>query len=105
MRELLLEARHTHLYPGLRGTVFGRLASPTGGEASTCQIAFSDGSMALGRLEDGGESDCILETDPYTTAAGTEVPAKKWRIALNHGDGGAGRFRVLARLDTPRHEP
>lgn len=50
-------------------------------------IEFADGSSTLGRLE-GNE----LETRPYRTARGTEVPARRWRVEV-----GVEGFTVRAR--------
>lgn len=79
---LELEATNTHLYPGARGTILG-------GEATSGPVTlrFADGGAATGRLE--GET---LRVDPYTTAAGTGIAAKAWRIALSDKE-----FRITAR--------
>lgn len=100
MRDLRLEAAHTHLYPSLKGRVFGALPSAADQKASTCQVAFSDGAMALGTLETRSESDAVLETDRYTTAAGTSIPAKRWRLQICHGGDGRCCFRVREKLPT-----
>ena len=99
MNELRLEAAHTHLYPGLEGSVLGAL--PAADEAATCQVTFSDGAMALGSLTVTQATEAILETDPYATAAGTTIPAKQWRLSLCREDEGPLRFRVRARFQPP----
>ena len=83
----VLRAGGSHLYPGARGMLEGTL--PAGETA--CLVEFADGSAAIGRLAPEGVA-LILETGPYTTARGTPIPAKRWRIAA-----GTGAFRVLRR--------
>lgn len=76
----------------------GALPSAEGGNASTCQVTFSDGSAALGTLMVGSGTEGVLETDPYTTAAGTKIPAKTWRLELSLGNEGNRSFRVREKL-------
>lgn len=95
MQELRLEAVHTHLYPGLRGSLYGALPGTT--KAATCEVAFSDGSVALGSLAMESGNEGVLETGPYTTAAGTKIPAKRWRVDFDDAEGSPG-FRVRAKL-------
>lgn len=79
---LELDATNTHLYPGAKGTILSGDA-----QDGPVTLRFADGSAATGRLE--GET---LRLDPYTTAAGTDIAAKAWRIAFE----GSG-FRITAR--------
>ncbi|WP_193371101.1 hypothetical protein [Pelagibius marinus] len=95
MRELRLEAVHTHLYPGLTGSLHGAL--PKDGQGATCEVAFSDGSQALGTLVMENGTQGVLETGPYTTAAGTGIPAKRWRVDFSDTES-APEFRVRAKL-------
>ena len=95
MQELRLEAVHTHLYPGLRGSLYGAL--PGKPKATTCEVAFSDGAVALGSLVMESDREGVLETGPYTTAAGTKIPAKRWRVEFNGSESTPG-FRVRAKL-------
>lgn len=98
MQELRLEAVHSQLYAGLRGSLYGTL--PGTPDAATCEVAFSDGSVALASLVMEGGNEGVLETGPYTTAAGTKIPAKKWRVDFNDTEGAPG-FRVRAKLPLP----
>lgn len=98
MEELRLEARHTHLYPGLRGTVIGRMPRPADRRGRTCLVAFSDGSAALATLTVETDVDGVLEAGAYTTAAGTPIPEKRWRIELSCDHDGPRHFRVRAKL-------
>ncbi len=97
LKELRLEAFNTHLYPGLRGAIHDALGSVAAGKRSTCQVVFSDGSATLGTLEVKNENEAVLETGPYTTAAGTRVPAKEWLVALSQDEDGIQRFRIRAK--------
>jgi hypothetical protein len=96
VQELRLEAVHTHLYPGLRGSLYGAL--PGAATAATCEVAFSDGSVALGSLVMESGDEGVLETGPYTTAAGTEIAAKKWRLDITEAVKGPRPFRIRAKL-------
>lgn len=85
---LVLAAAGSHLYPGATGALSGPAAD------GACLVEFADGSMAPGVLEAGGK---VLALDPYCTARGTEIPAKRWAIAAE-GVGEGRRFRVTRRL-------
>ena len=96
---MILEATHTHLYPGHRGRISGLVQMtdlPAGGD---CQVEFSDGSMALARISKSGEN-WLLDTDAYRTAAGTDIAAKRWRICLE-ADGERMEFRILKSVARP----
>lgn len=82
--QTVLAVAGSHLYPGARGVVRGP------GTEGPCLIEFADGSAAIGEL--GGGIAMALDIRPYTTARGTRIPAKCWKVAVS-----AGRFRVLAR--------
>ena len=84
---LVLRATGSHLYPGARGSVSG--AAPAG--RVSCLVEFADGSAAIATLAPEGDG-LVLETEPYTTARGTCIQAKRWRVAL-----GPEGFRVLGR--------
>jgi len=94
----VLAAAGSHLYPGSRGTVRGTGGGPvrgTGG-GGACMVEFADGSAAFGRLCEAPEG-WALALDGYTTARGTAIPPKRWRVQLGNDGGGVG-FRVTARL-------
>lgn len=90
--------QHSHLYPGARGSLQGTLPNAA---AETCEVAFSDGSVALGSLAMERSDAAVLETGPYTTAAGTEIPAKKWGLEIGPEKNGARPFRVRRKLALP----
>lgn len=101
--EIVLEAGHTHFYPGHEGWLEGDGPSAAGENALPVRIVFSDGAMAGGILsmaEDGGWE---LEVAPYTTAAGTEIGAKRWSIGFISSPGRRDRFRIERKL-SPRED-
>ncbi len=86
---LVLRARGSHLYPGAR-------VVPEGGapeRATPCIVEFADGSAAMGEVAPAGEGRMLLATAPYHTAAGTEIPAKRWLLQ----PGAAGEWQVARR--------
>lgn len=93
---LILQAIHTHLYPGHRGKISGAGQIADLGEGRDCLVEFVDGSATPARLSISGK-DWRLDTQPYRTAAGTEIAARRWRIRLTE-TGDELTFRVLARL-------
>lgn len=96
--ELVLEAGHTHVYPGLRGFLRGLEPGKIGAAGETCRIDFADGSVAFGALRPGGGEAWELEVSPYVTAAGTRIPVKRWRVGLEREADGRTAFRILGRL-------
>jgi hypothetical protein len=90
---MILEATHTHLYPGHRGRISGlaQIADmPTDGD---CLVAFSDGSAAVARIS-RSEDAWQLYTNAYRTAAGTDITEKLWFVRLEEEDGRVA-FRIL----------
>ncbi len=92
---MILQATHTHLYPGHRGTISGldHLADLRTG--NDCTVEFSDGSAVPGTLrksDDGWQ----LHTSAYRTAAGTEIVKTAWRIRLEEDDNCVS-FRILGK--------
>jgi hypothetical protein len=94
---IVFEAEHTHLYPGHEGWLAG--AAPTGTGASSL-IALSDGVMVGGVLTRADSGRWELGVDPYSTAAGTAIPAKRWQVAFREEDGRT-RFRIERKLAVP----
>ena len=92
---MILEATHTHLYPGHRGRISGldRIADLSSG--MDCLVEFSDGSATPAKVSRSA-GDWRLGTDAYRTAAGTNIPARVWLVRLEE-DGEAVRFRILRR--------
>ncbi len=89
-------ATHTHLYPGLRGTILD-LATPDELHSDrACLVEFSDGAATtarISRLEDGWQ----LDADAYCTAAGTNIEPKSWRLEIDR-DHETPRFRIVKKL-------
>ncbi|MFT7724697.1 MAG: hypothetical protein QM788_18015 [Roseateles sp.] len=88
-------ASHTHLYPGalLRCLDAPGRAQLAAGDA--LQVAFSDGTVALGRLRQAGPDAAVLQMPGHRTRRGTPVAARTWRVTPG---GEAGLVRVQGRL-------
>lgn len=98
--EIVLEASHTHLYPGHEGRVSGVDALARLPAGTTCRIDFADGGVAfatLSRVDDADGDDWALEVGAYTTGAGTAIPVKRWRVGIRQEDDGL-TFRIRGRL-------
>ncbi len=97
--EVVLEAGHTHFYPGHEGWLEGDAPSaPAGPGGVPSRIAFAGGVMAGGTLFPSADGGWELEVAPYATAAGTDIAAKRWRIAFHRVAGGRTRFRIERKL-------
>lgn len=90
---MILEATHTHLYPGHRGKISGLAQIADIQRGRDCLVAFSDGSAASARIL-RHQNGWHLNTDAYRTAAGTDIPEKLWIIRLDE-DGTHVEFRVV----------
>jgi len=90
---MILEATHTHLYPGHRGKISGLAQLADIQTDRDCLIEFSDGSVASARITTS-ENGWQLRTKPYRTAAGTEIAEKRWYVHLEK-DGGQMKFHIL----------
>lgn len=90
---MMLEATHTHLYPGLTGKISGLLRLADMHAGKDCLVEFSDGSVIPARIS-GSENSWQLYTNAYRTAAGTDIPAKIWQVRLEEEGGHLG-FRIL----------
>ena len=93
---MILQAPHSHLYPGLGGTVSGleRISGLRSG--CDCLVEFADGSAATARVSTAG-GDWRLDATAYRTAAGTDIAAKRWRIRFEE-DGVEVVFRVVGKV-------
>jgi hypothetical protein len=90
---MILQATHTHLYPGHRGKIAGLARIADLQTARDCQVAFSDGSVAfarISRLDNGWR----LYTSAYRSAAGTDISEKLWVACLQEVDDHV-EFRIL----------
>ncbi len=90
---MILEASHTHLYPGHRGKVSGLAKIAELRTRRDCLVAFSDGSAAAARISKS-EGDWLLYTNAYRTAAGTDITEKLWLVRLQE-DGDQVEFRII----------
>lgn len=98
--ELVFEASHTHLYPGHEGAVRGEPFSAAENESRTCSILFSDGVVVLATAVSLGNGAWRLDVGPYTTGAGTSIPAKSWAVGIAAAEDGRSRFRIRGKLAT-----
>jgi len=90
---MILQATHTHLYPGHRGKVSGLTQVSDVHAGGNCLVEFSDGSVtpaSISESEDGWQ----LHTEAYRTAAGTDIAQKCWLVYLGE-DGDQVDFRIL----------
>ena len=96
--ELVFEASHTHLYPGHEGVVRGAPFSAVENERRDCSILFSDGVAVLATAVSLGNGAWRLDVGPYTTAAGTPIPAKSWAVDIDATEDDRPRFRIRRKL-------
>lgn len=97
---MILEASHTHLYPGHRGKISGVVRIADIGTRHDCVVEFVDGSAAVASIvESGGERR--LRVDAYRTAAGTRIAAKHWLVRVEEDTDGLN-FRILAKATAER---
>ena len=94
---MILEATHTHLYPGQSGRVSGPSQVSEIKAGSDCLVEFSDGSVAPARISKS-EKGWLLDTVAYYTAAGTRIAQKRWLVLLAE-TGGRVEFRILKKIE------
>jgi len=95
--EIVLEAGHTHFYPGHVGSVEGGILPAADGLGVPCRIVFSDGAVAFVALQIQADGSAVLAVDPYRTVAGTGIAAKTWLVDFHRDPGGTVRFRIRRR--------
>ncbi len=93
---MILEATHTHLYPGCEGKISGLTQLADFKTDPDCLVVFSDGSVAYARISKS-ENGWQLCTKPYRTAAGTEITKKLWLARLEE-QGARVAFRILKKV-------
>ena len=96
---MILQASHTHLYPGHGGTISGPAGIADMLAGGDCLVEFADGSATPARISRSG-SDWLLEADAYRSAAGTDIAAKRWLIGLEEVRG-LVKFRIIRNLARP----
>ena len=92
---MILEATHTHLYPGLEGKIPGLAQIAEMQSGGDCLVEFSDGSVTPARITKS-ENGWQLDTDAYRTTAGTNIPEKRWLVSLRE-NGNHVSFRIVRR--------
>lgn len=98
---MILEATHSHLYPGHRGRISGPARIAEIAPDCDCLVAFVDGSAATARLTQSAE-DWQLQTRAYRTAAGTDIAEKRWLVRLEE-EGDRVVFGILDKVRA--HQP
>ena len=93
---MILEATHTHLYPGCQGTVSGLAQIADLKTGADCQVVFADGSMAYAGISKSANA-WQLFTQAYRTAAGAEITQTRWLIRLQE-QGAQVSFRILKKV-------
>ena len=96
---MILQAAHTHLYPGNRGKFSGLAQIAELRAGGDCLVEFADGSAAAASISRAGD-DWQLAAKGYRTAAGTDIAARCWLLRLEEGPGQL-QFRILKRLPDP----
>ena len=96
---MILEATHTHLYPGHRGKVAGPAQVSDLQAGGDCLVEFSDGSVTPAGISES-EAGWQLRTDAYRTAAGTDIAEKCWLVYLGEV-GDHVEFRILKNVACP----
>jgi hypothetical protein len=90
-----LRATASHLYPGAPLRTADAL--PGEGETAECLVDFADGTCARGRLA-GAPGGLVLALAAHRTARGTDIPAKRWRLAEAGSNAGEALLKVRQRL-------
>ncbi|NED76233.1 hypothetical protein G3I51_28765 [Streptomyces sp. SID9944] len=74
---------HTHLFPGARCRVQGLpdpAAFAAGPSPLDVDLRFSDGVLTAAELRTGTPAGPVLAVPAYTTAAGTTIDGRVWRV-------------------------
>ncbi len=88
-----LHATHTHLFPGARLMGAGGRFPADGGPV---RIVFRDAAEADAELFPGGAGgELYLAVDAHRTAAGQDIPAKRWRIGRVETDAAGAEAGVV----------
>lgn len=91
----IFRASHSHLFPGAVLTAPAEPAPSETPDTSTERLViFSDESTAEADLTGNAPADLELAVQPYTTAAGTRIDAKTWRLVAKDPADRPGRYTV-----------
>ena len=96
---LLLEATHTHFYPGHKGVISGSAPRPSGAGPIQTRVKFSDG-VTIEAILTSTDRDGIwlLEVSPYTTAAKSRIPGKTWEVQTWSAGQAQTAFRIIRKV-------
>lgn len=68
----------THVYPGCTAIIFFRIAQD--GTTMPAVAEFTDGVTVMTEVERVSPDEVLVRIDAYTTARGTRIPEKTWRL-------------------------
>lgn len=71
----------THLYPGCLAIFFFHIVPNNTVVAAVAE--FSDGGYTNAEVEQISTEEVIVHIDSHTTARGTDIPRKTWRLRYN----------------------
>ncbi|MFT4094259.1 MAG: hypothetical protein QM640_11525 [Niabella sp.] len=83
----------THVYPGCSAIIFFKIASD--GTIVPVTAEFSDGSIAVAEIEQTRSDGVLVHVEAYTTARGTCIPEKTWRLRY---DNELDLWKVIAKM-------
>jgi hypothetical protein len=83
----------THVYPGCPVRISGKIAPD--GTAAPAIAEFSDGSIAAAECGQLNPGEVAIRIDAYTTARGTRIPEKAWRLRY---DNDSDLWKVASRM-------
>ncbi|MBL7737571.1 MAG: hypothetical protein JNL51_19075 [Chitinophagaceae bacterium] len=72
----------THAYPGCTAIVSENAVRE--GTTAPAIVDFSDGATATAIFEKINPEEISIHVDAYTTARGTRIPQKTWRLRYNN---------------------
>lgn len=83
----------THVYPGCMAILFSHIAP----NSTTVSVLaeFSDGRVAHAEIEPIDAKELVVRIDGYTTAHGTRIPKKTWRLRY---DNNQDFWKVVGRM-------
>ncbi len=70
----------SHVYPGCLATILFKIPE---GTTMPVTAEFSDGSIATAEVEQVNTEEILVHISACTTARGTRIPEKSWRLRYN----------------------
>lgn len=72
----------THAYPGCSAIIFFNIVPDN--TTAPVSAEFSDGSITTAEVEQVNRHELLVHVDAYTTAHGTRIPKKSWRLQYDN---------------------